>query len=327
MIFFKFYNQSCDGSSAVVNRSIEEVSCNKQILGGVANTTNENENDGDDQGNVDEGGDDGDNAENDNDKGGDGDDQGNGDKPNIRDSEVCKAEEEDNPGNEIQRDIDKGKSLTIKCSSGCLKITKAMFSCVADSGVMVPGQADLLKSKCDGRSECLAPACDGFWGTNLKCASFDKAQMWVHFRCDGDDATVTDEIQDITCDKILGGNVNDTYDDHEDGDDQGDGDKPDIRDSKVCKTEEEEYPGNNIQRDIDKGKSITIQCSSGCLRINKAMYSCVADAGVMVPGQMELLQSKCDGKSECYAEACDSFWGTKLKCASFDKEQLWVHYR
>ena len=98
------------------------------------------------------------------------------------DNSECQAAFEDNPGRQIQRDIDEGESIKITCSTGCLNITKAMFSCVADSGVMVPAHIDLLKSKCDGREECVTEACDRFWGTNLRCASFDKAQLWVHYR-------------------------------------------------------------------------------------------------------------------------------------------------
>ena len=89
----------------------------------------------------------------------------------------------------------------------------------------------------------------------------------------------------------------------------------------------ESYKGKEIQKDIFLGQTIDIKCDGGCLKITKAMFSCVADAHKMVPGHMELLSSKCDGKEDCYAEACDSFWGANLKCASWDKAQLWIHYR
>ena len=134
--------------------------------------------------------------------------------------------------------------------------------------------------------------------------------IWIH-RCDGVGAEVNDEITNTNCD----------------AEDENSQETPTLKDKNLCTDEAEQFKGNAIQRDIDTGKSINITCSSGCLKITKAMYSCVADSGVMVPGHMELLQSRCDGRGECYAEACDSFWNTNLRCASFDKSQLWIHYR
>ena len=224
--------------------------------------------------------------------------------------------------------MDVGKTIDIKCDGGCINITKAMYSCVADSHIMVPGHMELLSSKCNGKEECYAEACDSFWGTKLKCASFDKEQLWLHyrcvhwehswppyhsFRCDGKDATHSEKIGEVIC-----------TDDNPDG---GALETPNTKDNRVCSFDVENYKGKEIQRDIFLGQTINIKCSNGCIKITKAMYSCVADSHIMVPAHMELLSSKCDGKEECYAEACDSFWGTNLKCASFDKAQLWIHYR
>ena len=85
--------------------------------------------------------------------------------------------------------------------------------------------------------------------------------------------------------------------------------------------------GRLIKRDLELGESINIRCAGGCLNITAALYACVADSWKRNPEHDKLLSSLCNGRSECYAEACDGFWGTRLNCASFDKAFLWIHYR
>ena len=48
---------------------------------------------------------------------------------------------------------------------------------------------------------------------------------------------------------------------------------------------------------------------------------------VIIPEQLELLKTKCEGKHNCVAQACSSFWGTKPTCDPSDKAYMWVHYR
>ena len=59
----------------------------------------------------------------------------------------------------------------------------------------------------------------------------------------------------------------------------------------------------------------------------KALLACNEEMSVIVPEHLALLKVKCEGKESCVAQACDSFWGTELKCASHDKAYMWVHYR
>ena len=83
----------------------------------------------------------------------------------------------------------------------------------------------------------------------------------------------------------------------------------------------------SVQKDLDEGKELHFGCGSGCLKIEKALYSCPREMNVIVPEHLSLLKEKCEGKQSCIAQSCGSFWNSeKLKCVG-EVPRIWVNYR
>ena len=83
----------------------------------------------------------------------------------------------------------------------------------------------------------------------------------------------------------------------------------------------------SVQKDIDEGQELHFGCGSGCLKIEKALYSCPRDMNVVVPEHLSLLKEKCEGKQSCVAQSCGSFWNSdNLKCDGA-VPRIWVNYK
>ena len=82
-----------------------------------------------------------------------------------------------------QNDVRQGQELQFSCGSGCIKITKAVYSCQEDMNTPVQAHMDLLKEKCDGKSSCVAQSCHTFWNAEqLTCEGGAPPKIWVNFK-------------------------------------------------------------------------------------------------------------------------------------------------
>ena len=53
--------------------------------------------------------------------------------------------------------------------------------------------------------------------------------------------------------------------------------------------------------------------------IEKASYTCGSESNSVSETHTLILKHKCDGRGKCFAQSCDKFWSTSLKCESGDE--------
>jgi len=78
-----------------------------------------------------------------------------------------------------------GGGVQMKCSGGCLKILKILYSCkrIEESN---PAQLEIVKNLCEDKEECSVQASRKLFGDD-ECPGAEDSEMklWVTYRCDG----------------------------------------------------------------------------------------------------------------------------------------------
>ena len=133
-----------------------------------------------------------------------------------------------------------GGGLDLKCTGGCLKIHKILYSC-KEQKVSNAEQLQKVKSLCDKEEECSVQASRETFG-NKECPDSpdSKMLMWIIYSCDGGE------------------------------------DRTKITGPKTCPTGIEKSCGKEgpmVQHDVvGCGGRIDMKCIGGCLKILKVLY-------------------------------------------------------
>ena len=104
-------------------------------------------------------------------------------KPGRNDEGVCNNLEE---GPMIQKDVlGCGGRLDLKCTGGCLKILKVLYSCEMKEQA-IKEQMDRVKAICENKENCVVTASRDMFGTKECPDSGDEHMfLWVTYQCDG----------------------------------------------------------------------------------------------------------------------------------------------
>ena len=97
-------------------------------------------------------------------------------------SEKCKYKKS---GKMIQKDVGFPGGIEMKCTGGCLKIHKALYSCkMRDQSS--PEQLKMVSSLCDYKEKCAVQARREIFG-NFECPGTPDSDMalWITYSCDG----------------------------------------------------------------------------------------------------------------------------------------------